>query len=82
MLASRRGQFTAEVSQNIPLCREHYKLILRLNSFPATEPGQFVQLLCRELDEVEAEREEEWCEGERLKSGAWLERRAMLRRPF
>ena len=37
-----RSQFTAIVAANVPLCREHFKLILRLDSFPPTEPGQFI----------------------------------------
>lgn len=45
----------------MPLCREHYQLVLTLSQFPPTEPGQFVQLLCREPDEDEAvERDVDW----------------------
>ncbi len=45
----RRGQFTARVVANVPLCRDHFRLVLGLDSFPATEPGQFVQIACRDL---------------------------------
>src|SRR3954453_22403401 len=42
-----RGQFVSEVLQNIPICREHYRLALRVDDgFAATEPGQFVQIAC------------------------------------
>ena len=34
-----RGQFTATVAANVPLCREHFRLTLRLDHFPPTEPG-------------------------------------------
>ena len=46
----RKGQFRAIVSANTPLCREHYRLSLHLPAFPPTEPGQFVQIACRDLD--------------------------------
>ena len=47
---SPRGRFDAVVIANDPLCREHYQLRLRITGpgrFPATRPGQFVQLGCR-----------------------------------
>ncbi len=43
-----RGRFDARVIENRAICREHYLLRLRLPAtFPATAPGQFVQLGCR-----------------------------------
>jgi len=64
----RKGQFRAIVSANVPLCREHYRLSLRLPAFPPTEPGQFVQIACRNLDAV-AVPEEEFLTGERGENG-------------
>jgi NADPH-dependent ferric siderophore reductase len=46
---SDREQFTAVVHENVPLCREHYRLILSVKAFPNTEPGQFIQIACRDL---------------------------------
>ncbi len=50
--AVRRGRFDAVVELNRQICREHYLLRMRVDPdgprFPATEPGQFVQLGCRE----------------------------------
>ena len=47
----RRGRFDATVQGNERICREHYRLRLRINgqrgTFPPTQPGQFVQLGCR-----------------------------------
>src|SRR5687768_10447288 len=62
-----RDQFRCTVAANTALCREHYRLVLRLPSFPATEPGQFIQVLCRDVvDSLDVgraeavEREVEW----------------------
>src|SRR5438477_3280890 len=54
-----RGQFVCTVAANVPLCREHYRLVLRLDRFGATRPGQFIQISCRDLHEDYA-REREW----------------------
>src|SRR3954465_11209495 len=54
-----RGQFVSTVAANIPLCREHYRLVLSVPQFPATKPGQFIQISCRNLHEDYA-RELEW----------------------
>lgn len=59
MKRSARGQFVCTVAANIPLCREHYRLVLHLPHFPATWPGQFIQISCRNLYEDFA-REREW----------------------
>lgn len=77
-----RGQFTARVGANVPLCRDHFKLILELDEFPATRPGQFVQLACD--DPVEIPTEAEWPEGEwpRVCGQEITQREAFLRRPF
>ena len=84
-MAAQRGQFQSKVRANIPLCREHYRLVLGLRSFPSTEPGQFVQLGCRPMDvEYTDERVVDWVEGGRLDvvgrelNGSY----AYLRRPF
>jgi len=41
----------ANVAANVPLCREHFRLILLVDRFPATKPGQFIQISCREVGE-------------------------------
>jgi dihydroorotate dehydrogenase electron transfer subunit len=46
--APKRGRFTAIVEHNLPVCREHYRLRLRIDGpFPPSQPGQFIQLGCR-----------------------------------
>jgi dihydroorotate dehydrogenase electron transfer subunit len=80
-----RDQFTAIVSANIPLCRDHYRLVLRLDAFPATEPGQFVQLACCNVEaEYGPEAELEWEPGELLPVAGreLMSPLAFLRRPF
>jgi dihydroorotate dehydrogenase electron transfer subunit len=41
---ARRGIFNAPVVEHRKLCREHYLLRVRATAFPATLPGQFVQI--------------------------------------
>jgi dihydroorotate dehydrogenase electron transfer subunit len=81
-----RGQFTAAVAANLPLCREHFKLILRVkSSFPPTEPGQFIQIACRDTGaDYSPEMELQWTDDEPLEVGGreLLAPLAMLRRPF
>src|SRR5207244_1236348 len=85
MSDSPQRQFSASVHTNIPLCRDHFKLVLRVDEFPETSPGQFIQILCRAPEETALDDEEiEW-EGNhslRLKSHEISEPQAMLRRPF
>jgi dihydroorotate dehydrogenase electron transfer subunit len=80
-----RGQFLTTVVSNTPLCREHYRLTLRCPDFPASEPGQFVQLLCVDpAADHYVEREYEWTPGERppVEGVELLGRQTTLRRPF
>ncbi|MCC6580187.1 MAG: dihydroorotate dehydrogenase electron transfer subunit [Phycisphaeraceae bacterium] len=45
-----RGLFAAKVEANQPVCREHFRLRLRMDrhaTFPASRPGQFIQIGCR-----------------------------------
>src|SRR4051812_47618888 len=82
---SKRNLFVATVSDNVPLCREHFRLVLRLDQFPRTEPGQFVQLECRDGDrDYEPDREIDWQPGARLGAEAdeLTAPLALLRRPF
>ena len=55
-----RNQFVSKVAANVPLCTEHYRLVLRLPEFPATQPGQFIQIACRDLGQDDAR--EQACE--------------------
>jgi dihydroorotate dehydrogenase electron transfer subunit len=80
-----RSQFLATVAENIPLCREHYRLVLELPRFPATEPGHFIQISC---DDPEIDPEEAaplvWEPGQRpeIHGRELISPRAVLRRPF
>jgi dihydroorotate dehydrogenase electron transfer subunit len=86
MSPSHRDQFPSRVVANVPLCREHFRLVLRVDaSFPPTEPGQFVQISCRPPDgEYACEREVDWPAGRPPElAGCELDRPlALLRRPF
>ena len=80
-----RGLFTASVAASVPLCREHYRLTLRLAALPPTEPGQFVQVACADPVDADAEaRAFDWHPGDQLDvaDADLMERRATLRRPF
>ena len=44
---SPRGSFLATVARNGRVCPGHHLLRLAFDSFPPTQPGQFVQLQCR-----------------------------------
>jgi len=85
MAEIHRDQYVSTVRANVPLCSEHYRLVLQLPDFPPTDPGQFIQISCRDLD-VEYGPEHELVE----QDGRWpkpigMELQAplaMLRRPF
>lgn len=81
----RRGQFLTEVVQLQPICREHYRLILRCDDFPPSEPGQFIQIQCEDPLHFQTEdREYDWQEGQpfRVHIGELSRPGALLRRPF
>jgi dihydroorotate dehydrogenase electron transfer subunit len=81
----RRGQFESIVSANVSLCREHFKLTLTLPFFPATLPGQFVQLLCADPVAYDESADElPWSESAfpQPEGTELTARTAVLRRPF
>ncbi|HLL89894.1 MAG TPA: hypothetical protein VK324_11380 [Tepidisphaeraceae bacterium] len=83
--SASRGQFDSTVVENAPLCREHFRLTLRLDRFPPTRPGQFVQIACRDFSfDDPGEREVEWVEGRppRLDGTELSDPTSLLRRPF
>ncbi len=83
--ASRRDQFPSTVLENTFLCREHYRLVLRAPDFPATQPGQFIQVACRNtLTDYGIEHERDWTEGQPIGLGGdeLSHPLAFLRRPF
>lgn len=83
--STNRGRFVATVAANLPVCKEHYRLTLRLPAFPPTFPGQFVQLACRNLDlDYSPETEFNWIDGESLNPGGreLFSIVPLLRRPF
>ncbi len=44
--ARPRGTFLATVKENRRLCTDHYRLVLSLSRFPASVPGQFIEIDC------------------------------------
>jgi NAD(P)H-flavin reductase len=85
MIASARSQFVSTVMTNTFLCREHYRLTLRVPEFPATEPGQFIQISCRPMDvDEDVDSEHAWSESEfpRIAGVDLCHPNAVLRRPF
>jgi dihydroorotate dehydrogenase electron transfer subunit len=80
-----RDQYISRVRINQPLCREHFRLVLNLDAFPPTAPGQFIQIACRDLDRnYSPEVESDWIPGQRLDQVGQelMSRLALLRRPF
>lgn len=84
---TKRGRFMGQVVGNRRLCLEHFGLTVRLAHFPASVPGQFVQLDCTEdhaVGDAAVPEEREW----RVGNGGsphdpdLAESRAFLRRPF
>jgi dihydroorotate dehydrogenase electron transfer subunit len=87
MTDATRSQFSAVVAANVPLCREHYRLELLLPEFPPTEPGQFIQIACRDMDVedwLDTECEHDWAPGTKphLLGRELQSPLATLRRPF
>lgn len=85
MHSALREQFVCTVLGNVPLCREHYRLVLGLREFPATDPGQFIQIAGRDLDiDYNPEREIDWEPGRApdVRGKELMTPLAMLRRPF
>ena len=79
-----RGSFLATVSANLPICQAHYLLRLRMGAFPATRPGQFVQLQCRHPRPQISARLVDWSPGHppRFTQPELTGREPFLRRPF
>lgn len=82
-----RGLFAGRVVGNRPLCREHFLLRVTIEgAFPATRPGQFIQIGCRPPEDQAAlaSEEYEWIPGRALRAQQmeFREPLAMLRRPF
>lgn len=83
--AAARSQYRTLVAANQPLCREHFRLVLSLPHFPETEPGQFIQIACRDMDvEDWPDSELEWSPGQpaEVRGRELLGPLAMIRRPF
>ena len=63
----RRGRYLATVLANVYPCREHNKLTFGVPGFPASAPGQFVQVKCRTPDGAPLgdtpDREHDWSPG-------------------
>jgi dihydroorotate dehydrogenase electron transfer subunit len=81
----QRQQFVATVASNENICREHYRLVFSLPRFPATEPGQFIQISCRDVGIDYSEDELlEWTPGTvpQFHDREMLSPLAFLRRPF
>lgn len=82
----QRGIFASRVVANQFICTDHYRLTLRLNAFPACQPGQFLQLTCRHSESQHYEIHElAWEPGQKMPSlvnHEMTEPIAFLRRPF
>jgi len=79
-----RGTFEMNVLANDRLCDGHYLLRLGAAAFPATRPGQFVQLQCRPTSPHAPPRPVDWPQGAwpRLTGPELAGAEPLLRRPF
>ena len=85
MVNAPRGSFTGRVLENVPLCREHYRLSIQIHDFPPSRPGQFVQLSCRDRQADAVDHEFDWSPEAAAPEIVGTEFRghdAFLRRPF
>ena len=80
----RRGTFVSDVVVNRRLCAEHFLLRVRLDEFPPSQPGQFVQLQCRFLAEQVGAHGVDWPPGRlpKLTQPELAGKEPLLRRPF
>lgn len=80
---SRRCGVPARVSRVSHPCREHVELELDVTDFPASKPGQFLELLCTPTDE-KTQSQPEWVDDRpfALPHTDWTQREAFVRRPF
>jgi dihydroorotate dehydrogenase electron transfer subunit len=77
---SPRGIFQVRVIENVPLCREHYRVTFAVDGFPPAQPGQFIQIDCRAArPALGRPRVFTWSPGD---TGALSVRETVLRRPF
>ena len=80
---NKRGIFTARVVANEPICKEHNRLTLKADSFPASRPGQFINILCSLSESSYPRVIEQADEGQLIMDKAnVLAAPALLRRPF
>lgn len=83
MPTPRLAAVDARVVRNLVLCRDHVAIEAVLPGFPASSPGQFLQLLCSEGDAAPG-RSLPWPEPARpaIRLTPGPEEEAFLRRPF
>ena len=73
----------ARVAACTPLCREHVEIELVVEAFPASEPGQFLQLLCADDRAREVLTHEYADDGfPSVADADFCDRQPFLRRPF
>lgn len=83
--SAKRGVFLATVRDNIAVCREHFRLLLSVDGFPASTPGQFVQLGCGAPNEWADEPDaHDWAgdDDPGIRTNSLVSPVPLLRRPF
>lgn len=81
--APTRCVASAQIVRCTPICREHVVIELSLRHFPPSQPGQFLQLLCRHAEDAEPALRE-WVDSAfpTLLDADLRGRQPYLRRPF
>ena len=82
-LENQRGITPATVLANESICDEHFRIVLQAPGFPATSPGQFVQLRCGQPEDNDYAAVD-WPDGEvpAFAQPELVGRQPLLRRPF
>jgi dihydroorotate dehydrogenase electron transfer subunit len=85
MISKTANQFTAKVTANSRLCRDHYRLVLDVPNLGPTKPGQFIQISGCDVSKPHAEPAEVvWSPGTavQIHDPELIQPLALLRRPF
>jgi dihydroorotate dehydrogenase electron transfer subunit len=85
MIRTAANRFTAKVTANSQICRDHYRLVLDVPNLGPTNPGQFIQIAGFDVSKLDAEPPEVlWSPGTavQIHDPELTEPLAFLRRPF
>jgi dihydroorotate dehydrogenase electron transfer subunit len=80
--ATRVCSLAAPIVRRVPICHDHVQIDVEVTAFPASHPGQFLQVLCRDLPASDADVNEPPASSDPASCAAPGFSQAFLRRPF